>query len=276
LKDTDCVRFLQWALPRLGMRWQGFRRVRRQVCRRLRHRLSDLQMDSVAQYQSLLECGLAETEWAGLDRLCRISISRFYRDKRVFQRLEQELLPRLQHQVLARNDRPLRIWCIGCASGEEPYTLALMSRFTPSLSHRSLYIVATDADTHLLTRARRACYPASSLRELPNPWRVAFDIRNGEFCLQSKYREAVSFSEQDIRQQSADGVFDLILCRNLVFTYFVPALQIEIARRLADVMLPGGLLLLGAHETLPEPLPALEAESAWLYRRVVEQNVDNT
>jgi chemotaxis protein methyltransferase CheR len=139
-----------------------------------------------------------------------------------------------------------------------------------------LYIVATDTDTHLLTRARRACYPASSLRELPNPWKVAFDIRNGEFCLQSKYREAVSFSEQDIRQQSADGVFDLILCRNLVFTYFVPALQIEIARRLADVMLPGGLLLLGAHETLPEPLPALEAESAWLYRRVVEQNVDNT
>jgi chemotaxis methyl-accepting protein methylase len=53
-------------------------------------------------------------------------------------------------------------------------------------------------------------------------------------------------------------------------------LQIEIARRLADGLVPGGLLLLGAHERLPEPLPALEAESAWLYRRVVEQNTKFT
>jgi chemotaxis protein methyltransferase CheR len=276
LKDTDCVRFLQWALPRLGMRWQGFRRVRRQVCRRLQRRLSELQLDTLAQYRSLLAGGGAEAEWAGLDRLCRISISRFYRDKGVFQRLEHELLPGLQTQVLAQGRHLLRIWSIGCASGEEPYTLALMCAFTQAVSRCQVEIVATDADPHLLTRARRACYPASSLRELPNAWRIAFEIRNDEFCLQSKYREVVSLAEQDIRLRSADGLFELILCRNLVFTYFKPALQIEIARRLADALVPGGMLLLGAHETLPEPLSTLEAESAWLYRRVLEQGTNHT
>ncbi|MGD8911021.1 MAG: CheR family methyltransferase [Chromatiales bacterium] len=276
MNDSDCVRFLQWALPRLGMRWRGFRRVRRQVCRRLQHRLSGLQLDNVAQYRSLLAGGEAQAEWAVLDRLCRISISRFYRDKGVFQSLEHELLPCLQAQVLAQGRQLLRIWSIGCASGEEPYTLALMCAFTQAVSHSPVEIVATDSDPHLLGRARRACYPASSLRELPASWRLAFEIRNDEFCLQSKIRAGVRFAEQDIRQQSVDGDFDLILCRNLVFTYFIPALQVEIAQRLAHILVPGGLLLLGVRETLPESLPVLEAESAWLYRRVVEQGGNYT
>jgi chemotaxis protein methyltransferase CheR len=267
LKDADCVRFLQWALPRLGMRWQGFRRVRRQVCRRLQRRLVEIVLDDLAQYRSLLMGDRAGAEWAKLDHFCRSSISRFYRDKGVFQRLECELLPRLQEQVLAQGRRDLRIWSIGCASGEEPYSLVLICAFTQAASRCSVDIVATDADIHLLERARRACYPASSLRELPVSWQVAFEIQNGECCLQSKYREAVNFIEQDIRQQSAAGLFDLILCRNLVFTYFVPTLQIEIAHRLVDALAPGGLLLLGTHEALPEPLPMLKMESGWLYRR---------
>jgi chemotaxis protein methyltransferase CheR len=250
------------------MRWQGFRRVRRQVCRRLQQRLIELQLDDVMQYRSLLSGGTVETEWTRLDKLCRISISRFYRDKGVFRHLERELLPRLQNQALARNERRLSICSIGCASGEEPYTLALMSRFTPGISNCQIDIIATDTDLHLLMRAKRACYPASSLRELPANWRVAFQVRNDEWCLQPKYRAMVKFTEQDIRHWFTDGRFDLILCRNLVFTYFVASLQTEIAHRLTDSLVPGGLLLLGAHETLPESLPMLEAERSWLYRRV--------
>jgi chemotaxis protein methyltransferase CheR len=123
MKDTDCVSFMQWALPRLSMRWQGFRHVRRQVCRRLRKRLIALQLDDVAQYRNLLAGGTAEAEWARLDSLCRISISRFYRDKGVYRRLEREFLPRLQDQVLARSEHRLKIWSVGCASGGVSKTL---------------------------------------------------------------------------------------------------------------------------------------------------------
>jgi chemotaxis protein methyltransferase CheR len=226
-----------------------------------------LQLDDIKQYRNLLSGSTAEAEWARLDKLCHISISRFYRDKGIFQCLEHQLLPRLQEQVVACNRGRLHIWSIGCASGEEPYTLALMSKLTQALSQCQVDIVATDTDPNLLARANQACYPASSLRELPSTWRIAFERRKDEFCLQMKYREAVSFAKQDIREQSIDGSFDLILCRNLVFTYFEPTLQSKIARRLADALVPGGFLLLGAHESLPEPLPWLKAEHAWLYRR---------
>ena len=76
VKDADCTDFLRWALPRLGMRWAGFRRVRRQVCKRLRRRIADLGLRGLAGYPALLEKD--SEEWTGLDGLCRISISCFY------------------------------------------------------------------------------------------------------------------------------------------------------------------------------------------------------
>lgn len=265
VKDADCVRFLQWALPELDLRWQGVRRVRRQVCKRLRRRLDELRLDDLAQYRVLL--GRSPQEWSRLDAMCRISVSRFYRDREVFERLEKELLPRLLNQAARGGTLPLRLWSVGCASGEEPYTLALMWAFGVSASRDAVEIIATDADAQLLQRARRGCYPSSSLRELPEAWRRAFTRCGREWCLAAAYRTPVSFLQQDIREQLPDGSFDLILCRNVVFTYFARAVQMRIARRLAEALVPGGLLLLGARETLPEAIPTLCAERAWLHRR---------
>ena len=125
MNDADCIRFLQWSLPRLGLRWAGFRRVRGQVCKRLRRRLAVLGLKALSDYRALLEEGTAE--WRQLDGLCRVSVSRFYRDQGVWNCLERELLPQLGLQALARGETRLRIWSAGCASGDEPYTLALMS-----------------------------------------------------------------------------------------------------------------------------------------------------
>ena len=75
------------------------------------------------------------------------------------------------------------------------------------------------------------------------------------------------FLAQDIRRDVLTGRFDLVLCRNLVFTYFQVPLQSAIAGRLAEVLVPGGLLLLGSHESLPEAVPGLVQERSWLHRR---------
>ena len=128
-------------------------------------------------------------------------------------------------------------------------------------------ILATDADPHLLARARRACYPGSSLRELPAKWRAAFERSGDEFCLSPEYRTPVRFLAQDIRRDVPTGRFDLVFCRNLVFTYFEEPLQAAIAGRLAEVLVPGGLLLIGAHESLSEAVPGLVQERPWLHRR---------
>jgi len=265
MKDADCTELLQWALPRLGMRWAGFRRVRRQVCKRLGRRMAELGLRSLSDYRALLETH--PEEWTRLDGLCRISISRFYRDQGVWRMLERGILPHLGERARRRGEGRLRIWSAGCASGEEPNTLALLFAFGEALSDCRPEILATDADTHLLERARRACYPATSLREVPDSWRAAFEPFGEEYCLRADYRTPVRFLEQDIRRECPEGRFDLILCRNLVFTYFETALQAEIAESLGARLTPGGCLLLGIHEALPEPAPTLEQERPWLYRR---------
>ena len=113
-------------------------------------------------------------------------------------------------------------------------------------------MLATDVDPAMLERARRACYPASSLKDLPTSWRaVGFVERDGGYCLREEHRRAVTLRGHDVRTDPIDGPWDLILCRNLAFTYFAVDHQREVCDRFAAVLRPGGALVLGAHETLP-------------------------
>jgi chemotaxis protein methyltransferase CheR len=232
---VDCVAFLQWALPRIGRRWAGYRKVRRQVCRRVRRRAAELGLDSLAAYRDHLE--RHPDEWAVLDGLTNVTISRFCRDRGVFEFMRAEVL------------RPgMRVWSAGCASGEEPYTLALLCD--------GLELLATDVDPALLRRAEAGRYPPSALRELPAAVReVAF---NADGVLDPRVRRRVRFMRHDVRDAPPSGPFDLVLCRNLAFTYFDDAGQRATLRRIASVTAPGGALVIGAHEELPTGQDAFE------------------
>ena len=225
--------FLQWALPRAGLRWAGFRKPRRQVLRRLRERVEELGLDGLDAYGSYLEAN--PDEWSHFVSLTPVTISRFYRDRAVFAALEAVVLPAL---------RPRRAWSAGCASGEEAYTLALIA---PELE-----ILATDIHEPVLCRARAAVYPESSFAELPD--RLRARMRDGT------YRERVEIRRHDLREEPPDGPFDLILCRNSAFTYFADDVQAQVLERLLAVLRPGGALVAGLHEHLPlEPWPGARA-----------------
>jgi chemotaxis protein methyltransferase CheR len=242
MTDAECVAFLQWALPQLRLRWQKFRKVRRQVCRRISSRISELGLSQAGAYRAYLVDN--PEEWNVLAGLCRITISRFWRDRAFFEALRDKVLPELAPSVSA--------WSIGCASGEEPYSLVLAA----AEARVEIHVLATDLDPVLLERARRACYPESSLRELPA------DLRTRAFedgCLRPEYREPVVFLRHDVRDGAPGGPFDLALCRNLVFTYFADELQLEVGRHLAGSLRLGGSLAVGAHEGLPKELDELES-----------------
>ena len=270
MKDAECVRLLQECLPRLRLRCAGFRKVRRQVCKRIDRRMKALGLSGPSAYRDYLEAHPGE--WAVLDALCRIPISRFYRDRGVFDRLAQEVLPALADAARARGEPELRCWCAGCASGEEPYTMALLWEHgvAPRFPGLGIRILATDADPHLLARARAGRYAFSSLKELPEGWvKQAFTRSAGRYEIREAYRERVAFLRQDIRRRMPAGPFHLILCRNLVLTYFEEALQREIVRKLADRLLPGGALVVGIHESLPGGIASLVpwSETLRIYRR---------
>ena len=247
MTDAECVVFLQWALPRLGLRWAGFRRVRRQVCKRLKRRLVELALRDANGYRSrLME---QPSEWRHLEDCCRISISRFCRDRQVFAALTQYVVPTLAQAGC------VEAWSIGCASGEEPYTLRLI--WTLGLKNpdgRRLRVLATDTDARLLQRARVACYPSTCLGELsPDCIAAAFRHTGQQYCLRAEFRNDVELVQQDIRKAAPERWFHLILCRNLVFTYFDTTAQREALDRIVARLLPGGALVLGKHEHVPGP-----------------------
>ena len=250
MTDRECVELLQWAAPRLRLRWDGFRRVRGQVCKRIGRRLQALGLPDAAAYRARLEADAAE--WTVLDSLCRVTISRFYRDARVFDVLRDELLPPLMEAL--PDGSAFRVWSAGCASGEEPSTVAVLFRLglQPRFPDVRLELLATDADEALLARARRGCYPRGALRELPPEWAArAFPDPGSEPCIDPAYREGVTFLRQDLRTDMPDGPFHLVLCRNVAFTYFAPPLQQEVLARVVTRLVPGGLLVIGGHESLP-------------------------
>jgi chemotaxis protein methyltransferase CheR len=227
------------------MRWPGFRKVRGQVCKRVSRRLRALDLADGVAYRSYLEGHPAE--WALLDGLCRITISRFYRDRAVFDALKDRGFLDLARAALVRGESTVRCWSVGCASGEEPYSLSLAWAMSESRREvdASLEIVATEVDAGLIERARAACYPAGALKELPAEW-----IRS-------------AFTETD------EG-FDLVLCRNLVFTYFESGLQAELLLGMLERVQERGLLVVGGHEALPPGVWPLDRPYGALpiYRRL--------
>lgn len=252
MNNSDCTAFLQWALPQINLRWPGFRKVRNQVCKRLARRMRELQLADFAAYRARLETD--PSEWRIVDACCHITISRFFRDRGVFEVLRRRVLPEIASSAQAEA-RAARIWSAGCASGEEPYTLRILWDLEVASARPgvALEIVATDIDEAMLARARVGCFAPTSLRELP-PSLVsqAFDRRGNAFCVKSHFRGGIDFLNQDLRLEAPAGPFDLALCRYVAFTYFAPPLQEKTLACIVARLRPGGYLAIGTHERLPD------------------------
>jgi chemotaxis protein methyltransferase CheR len=257
--DADCTAFLQWALPQAGLRWPGFRKVRRQVCKRLRQRMRELGLDGFDAYRVRLEAD--PSEWLAFDECSHITISRFFRDRGVFEVLRRQVLPSIAARA-KREGRGALAWSAGCASGEEPYTLRILWDVEVALAYPDvpLAIVASDVDKAMLTRARRGCFESSSLHELPAPLiERAFDRVDSLYCVKQAYRQGIEFVDQDIRTEMPERLFDLILCRYVAFTYFAPPLQRTVLAGMLERLRPDGFLVIGTHEHLPGSIPVLTA-----------------
>jgi len=266
--DSDCIQLLAWALPQIGLRSGSFRRVKRQVFRRIRARIRELGLHDAPAYAEYLK--REPGEWAELEAMCGITISRFYRDAAVFDCLAQQVLPALARRLAP--GEPLRVWSAGCASGEEPYTIALIWELHIAASHpdRVLQVLGTDRNPQLLVRAANARYRHSSLRELPPNWIARSFSQDGDaWCLDPSLRGGVTFECQDLRRELPAGRFDMILCRNLAFSYFELEEQRKVLRALVERLNPGGHLAVGLREQLPDDAAGLQrlAECDLIYER---------
>jgi len=174
----------------------------------------------------------------------------FFREPQQFAVIRNQVIPAL----LSRwpRDRPVRAWSAGCATGEEPYTLAIVLR--EQQLEGAGHIVATDLSRAALAQARRARYTRWSLRGVPDQVvRTYFEYVDDRFALAPAVRDAVEFRYLNLAEDTYPSLptgiwgMDLILCRN-VLIYFDPETVARVARRLMDSLSDDGWLLLGASD----------------------------
>lgn len=219
--------------------------------------MCDLGLDNYSAYRARLEAD--PSEWRVFDECCHITISRFFRDKGVFEVIRTHMLPDIAAQA-TREGRDAKVWSAGCASGEEPWTLKILWDVEVASIHPSvrLSIIASDVDKAMLARARDGCFKPSSLRELPPPLiEQAFDRVGSQLCIRPKFRDGIEFLGQDLRTEMPLYTFDLILCRYVAFTYFAVPLQRKVLVGMLKRLRPEGYLVIGTHEQLPGDVPEL-------------------
>jgi len=216
--------------------------------RRLAVRMRARGVHRYADYAALLDADPAE--YARLIDTVTINVSKFYRNPEVWDAVRDLVLP----DLLSKTHR-LHAWSAGTATGEEPYTLAMLLREAFERAGRTdvdkaVAIEGTDIDAQALARARIAVYPALALVETPDAARARwFEPGGPPFRVVPEIRSMVRFTQGDLIQEPARADLDLIFCRNL-FIYFEPDLQETIMSRFAEALRPGGWLVLGKVETL--------------------------
>ncbi|WP_432821598.1 CheR family methyltransferase [Trichloromonas sp.] len=199
-----------------------------------------------------------------------IHVSQFFRNISTFEHLRDQVLPQLIQRLQGVRNRPLKIWCAGCAGGEEPYTLALMLHEMAPLGV-PLSLLATDISPDILQRAHEGLYESQRLAEMPDQIRERYFTAEGDrYRLQENIRRMVRFQRHNIMTDTEYPEADLILCRN-VLIYFSREEQERIISHFARVLPVGGFLVLGRAENLMGESRALfESENARerIYRRV--------
>jgi chemotaxis protein methyltransferase CheR len=175
----------------------------------------------------------------------------FFRDKIPFEHFHDTIMPALM-AARAREKR-IRIWCTACATGQEPYSLAMgLKTIGSSLAGWKVEIVATDISHEVLAKAKAGIYNQFEVqRGLPIQSLVKFFVQVGEaWQIAPEMRGMVQFRQLNLLNDfSSLGTFDVVFCRN-VLIYFDQDTKVDVFNRLARQMPPDGFLILGAAETV--------------------------
>lgn len=243
LSDRDFFNLLEY----LNRPWAGFRKVRKGVKKRVRRHMAELECSTVEQY--VMRLSKQPHARAGCEACLRVTISRFFRDRQLWQALKARILP----DLVRRFSSSLRIWSVGCACGEEAYSMAMVwSELNYPLN---LHLVATDVGSDCLQRARAGIYGRSNLREVPDELRTRyFETRKGgkQFIVRTHLLPPIQWQVHDLLgQPPEENPFHLILLRNNLLTYYRGAELQAAFTRILSCLAPGGCLAIGAHEHLP-------------------------
>jgi len=248
-------KILDYLQKQKGFDFSGYRRS--MLERRINKRLLATETGNINEYFQFLINNQREGDEL-IDALT-INVSQFFRNPLVFEFISNKLIPWLIMEKLKKKEKYLRIWSAGCATGEEPYSLAII--FKEFLEKENLEldlrIFATDIDKKSLKSAKEGVYNFESMKEVKYGLLSKYFIQeNSSFKIIPKIKNMVNFSFYDLLEQnsyapseSIFGNFDLIFCRN-VLIYFNLEYQDKIFEKLHYSLTPSGYLILGEAEMI--------------------------
>ncbi len=266
------LEILTFVSQRRGIDFRDYRRD--MLRRRAQSRVRATGCTDLASYHSYLM-----TDREEVDRLIEtlvVPVTEFFRDAWTFRELDRCVLP-----ILAARNAPIRAWVVGAATGEEAYTLAiLLAEASTRGTGGGFEMIASDLDRRSLEVARAGVYPAAAAVGIPHELFPRYFRSNGSgIRIADSLRDRIQFAQHDLvgpylaPQEAIVAAFDIVLCRN-VLLYFDATLRAKAVARLAAVLEPGAVLMIGHSETLPaeserhfHPHPGAKTNAGILVRR---------
>ena len=230
--------------------------------------MQELNCSRMDDYLALLETRSAVR--AECQKRMTVSISRFWRDQKLWLGLEQDILPGL----IRKEKKIITIWSGGCARGEEVYSLKIIwDRLkTVYKSLPLLKITATDINPVYLEMARSGMYTVSSLKELPDDVRDRYlSKKKGKqrFEIRTFLKTHINWQQKNLLDDPPGVGFDIIFLRNNLLTYYKNALKKEGLLKIITGLKPNGWLIIGSHEKIPADMPELirHKKIPWAYKK---------
>ena len=218
------------------------------IQRRIEHRMGLKQIYDAEQYYRYLT--KHEDEVKRLYREMLIGVTRFFRDKRVFEKIEDTVVPQLFRNAIENGHSTIRCWVAGCSSGEEAYSLAMLLHEEQRRQdqHIEIKIFATDIDPDAIVTASSGLYSGSVVADLKQERLNQYFLRKDDhYQIARELRQMIIFAPHNILKDIPFSKVDLISCRNLLI-YFSPSTQQTVISNFTYALKPGGFLVLGSSE----------------------------
>ena len=259
LSDAQYRMFRDWVAERCGLWFAPDMRF--VLERRLARRVRQLDLGSFAAYYYHLRSQAGdEGELADLIDDLTTNETFFLRERRQLDTLVGEILPEWIERR-RRHGGPVSIWCAGCSSGEEPYSIVMLAREAGFEPGRDFRVYASDICRRVLQSARRGVYRASAFRETEPLLRQKYFVeKEGVWRISDDVKRHVVFTRANLVDSARAfmlGAMDVILCRNVIMYFEMPTRR-RVVVAFAERLRPGGYLLLGHAESLIQLSSAFE------------------
>ncbi|MES2372893.1 MAG: chemotaxis protein CheB [Bacteroidota bacterium] len=219
------------------------------INRRLTKRMAERGYNNLLDYYNFLKKNPEEVKTLSKEFL--INVTKFFRDEDAYAVIQKEVIPNLIEDP--KRTEPIKIWSVGCSSGEEPYSLAMLFHEYIQSSKRfdtEVKIFATDIHQESLDFASKGLYSAESLKDMAEDRRKRFFIKEGDsYRVSPTLRKMVVFAKQNILKDPPFSKIDLLSCRNMLI-YMNPLLQKNVLKKFHFAINENGYLFLGPSENI--------------------------